>query len=239
LLELAGVPYVGSGVFASAAAMDKHRMKQLLAAAGLDVPAYTVVRRGDPIPVSVHSMGWPLFVKPARGGSSIGITRVDSAAQLDAALAEAHRHDPKALIEQAITGREVECGVLVDPSGRPQASLPAEIRITGDYAFYDFTAKYLDNATEFVIPPALDHSVIERIRALAVEAFEALDCEGLARVDFFVTHDDAVIINEINTMPGFTPSSMFPRMWAATGLSYRELVDRLIRDALRRGVGLR
>jgi D-alanine-D-alanine ligase len=237
LLELAGVPYVGSGVFASAVAMDKHHMKQLLKAADLPVPDYVVVRRGKAVPAGVRSLGLPIFVKPARGGSSIGITRVTRYEDLDAALAEAHRHDPKVLVEQAASGREVECGVLSGPDG-PEASVPAEIRVTGGQDFYDFEAKYLADSTEFDIPPDLPHHVIERVRSMAVRAFEALDCEGLARVDFFVDGED-VLVNEVNTMPGFTPASMFPRMWAASGVSYPQLVSRLLEDALRRGTGLR
>jgi len=239
LLELAGVPYVGSGVFASAAAMDKHHMKQLLRAAGLDTPSYIVVRRDRPTPAAVADLGLPVFVKPSRGGSSIGISKVETAQELDAALVVAHRHDPKALVEEAVAAREVECGVLVDADGRPQASVPAEIRVTGGQAFYDFEAKYLSDATEFDIPPNLDAATIEQIRDCAVRAFEALDCEGLARVDFFVTDDGRVLVNEVNTMPGFTPASMFPEMWAASGVSYSELVTRLVEDALKRGTGLR
>ena len=238
LLELAGVPYVGSGVFASAVAMDKHHMKQLLTAAGLPVPSYVLVRAGQSVPATVEDLGLPLFVKPARGGSSIGISKVHNLAELDDALAEAHRHDPKALVEQAVVGREIECGVLADRDGTPEASMPAEIRITGGHSFYDFEAKYLSDATEFDIPPDLPATVIDRVRALAVDAFTALDCEGLARVDFFV-EGDVVLVNELNTMPGFTPASMFPRMWAASGVSYADLVSRLIDDALRRGTGLR
>jgi len=239
LLELAGVPYVGSGVFASAAAMDKHHMKKLLAAAGLDVPRYVLVRAGEKVPPDVTDLDLPLFVKPARGGSSIGISRVDDRSLLDDALAEAHRHDPKALVEEAVSGREVECGVLVDADGVPRASVPAEIRVTGPQPFYDFEAKYLGDTTEFDIPPAIDDGVIARVQQSAVAAFQALDCEGLARVDFFVCDDGRVVVNEINTMPGFTPSSMFPRMWAASGVDYAALVDRLVADAIRRGTGLR
>jgi len=239
LLELAGVPYVGSGVFASAAAMDKHHMKKLLAAAGLDVPRYVMVRAGEKVPPDVTDLDLPLFVKPARGGSSIGISRVDDRSLLDDALAEAHRHDPKALVEEAVSGREVECGVLVDADGVPRASVPAEIRVTGPQPFYDFEAKYLGDTTEFDIPPAIDDGVIARVQQSAVAAFQALDCEGLARVDFFVCDDGRVVVNEINTMPGFTPSSMFPRMWAASGVDYAALVDRLVADAIRRGTGLR
>jgi D-alanine-D-alanine ligase len=238
LLELAGVPYVGSGVFASAVSMDKHHMKQLLMAAGLPVPSYVLVRAGQPVPDNVQELGLPVFVKPARGGSSIGITKVTDMTGLDGALAEAHRHDPKALVEQAIDGREIECGVLAGANGAPEASTPAEIRVTGGQAFYDFEAKYLSDATEFDIPPDVPAAVIERIRTLAVDAFAALDCEGLARVDFFVAGDE-VLVNELNTMPGFTPASMFPRMWSASGVSYADLLTRLIDDALRRGTGLR
>jgi D-alanine-D-alanine ligase len=239
LLELAGVPYVGSGVFASAACMDKAQMKRLFVAAGLPTPRCVVVRAGRPVPASVRDLGLPVFVKPARAGSSIGIARVDDWADLDGALATAHRHDPKALVEQAVVGREIECGVLAGLDGEPEASVPAEVRVTGGQPFYDFEAKYLDDATEFDIPPDLDGETIARVRALAVEAFRALDCEGLARVDFFVCPDGRIFVNEVNTMPGFTPASMFPRMWAAAGISYPQLVDRLIRDALRRGTGLR
>jgi D-alanine-D-alanine ligase len=239
LLELAGVPYVGSGVFASAAAMDKHHMKQLLQAEGLSVPSYVLVRAGETVPAAVRELGLPLFVKPARGGSSIGISRVDDMSELDAAVAEAHRHDPKALVEEAVPGREVECGVLASADGTPEASVPAEIRITGGQKFYDFEAKYLDDATEFDIPPNLPESTIEEIRDSAVRAFLALDCEGLARVDFFACDDGRVLVNEVNTMPGFTPASMFPRMWAAAGVDYPTLVTRLLDDAILRGTGLR
>ena len=239
LLELAGVPYVGSGVFASAACMDKAHMKLLFAAAGLPSPRHVVIRAGQPVPAAVRDLGLPVFVKPARAGSSIGIARVDDWADLDAALAAAHHHDPKALVEEAVDGREIECGVLAGLDGEPEASVPAEVRVTGGQPFYDFEAKYLDDATEFDIPPDLDAGTIERVRGLAVDAFRALDCEGLARVDFFVCADGRVLVNEVNTMPGFTPASMFPRMWAAAGVSYPQLVDRLIRDALRRGTGLR
>jgi D-alanine-D-alanine ligase len=239
LLELAGVPYVGSGVFASAAAMDKHHMKQLLQAEGLSVPSYVVVRAGEPTPAAAHDLGLPVFVKPARGGSSIGISKVDDPADLDAAIAEAQKHDPKVLVEEAVRGREIECGVLAGADGTPEGSVPAEVRVTGGQSFYDFEAKYLDDATEFDIPPTMPAATIDRVRELAVAAFEALDCEGLARVDFFVCDDGRVLVNEVNTMPGFTPASMFPRMWAAAGVDYPALVDRLLTDAVRRGTGLR
>ena len=239
LLELAGVPYVGSGVFASAASMDKHHMKQLLRVADLAVPDYVLARRDAPLPVGIADLGLPVFVKPARGGSSIGISKVTSAEELLPALEAAYRHDPKVLVESAVVGREIECGVLAGPDGTPEASLPAEVRVTGGQAFYDFEAKYLSDATEFDIPPQLPSSVIDEIRTCAVRAFVALDCEGLARVDFFVTDAGDVLVNEVNTMPGFTPASMFPRMWAASGVDYQQLVTRLLDDALRRGTGLR
>ncbi|HTW21771.1 MAG TPA: D-alanine--D-alanine ligase family protein [Mycobacteriales bacterium] len=241
LLELAGVPYVGSGVFASAAAMDKHQMKRLLREAGLAVAPYAVVRAGRPVPAAVAELGFPVFVKPARAGSSIGITKVTDRAGLEAALDAAHEHDPKALVEVAISGREIECGVLAGlGDGVPEASLPAEIRVGPDSPFYDFEAKYMpDSGTEFDIPPKLDDATILRIREMAVAAFTALDCEGLARVDFFLTDDDTLLVNEVNTMPGFTPVSMYPQMWAASGVDYPTLVRRLIDDALQRGTGLR
>jgi D-alanine-D-alanine ligase len=241
LLELAGVPYVGSGVFASAAAMDKHHMKRLLHEAGLRVPPYVVVRAGRPIPAEVADLGWPVFVKPARGGSSIGISKVRRREDLEAALDAAYDHDPKVLVETAVVGRELECGVLAGlPGAPPEASLPAEVRIAPGTDFYDFEAKYMpDSGTEFDIPPDLPADVIARVRATALTAFEALDCEGLARVDFFLTADGELLVNEVNTMPGFTPVSMFPQMWAATGVDYATLVARLIDDAIRRGTGLR
>jgi len=247
LLELADVPYVGSGVLASAAAMDKAVAKPLLRAAGLAVADAVVVRarrwQQDAAGCSreVQQLGLPVFVKPARGGSSIGISRVTDWSELPAALDEALRNDPKVLVEAAVAGREVECGVLdgVDGDAGPDASVPAEIRVVGDYEFYDFDAKYLDSATELVVPADLPDDVTGRLQDDARTAFEALGCEGLARVDFFVGDDGALTVNEVNTMPGFTPSSMFPRMWAASGVDYPALVDRLLQSALRRGTGLR
>src|SRR5579875_2802873 len=229
LFEMAGVPYVGPGVFASAAAMDKEFTKKLLSAEGLSVGRYAVVRRSDePLPVSLHELGLPVFVKPARAGSSIGISKVTSWDELPAAVAAAFEHDTKVLVEAAVVGREVECGVLEGPDGRPEASLPAEIRMVRGHDWYDFEAKYLDDACEFDIPAHLSDEVTEQVRAAACAAFTALDCAGLARVDFFVTPSDEVIVNEVNTLPGFTPISMYPKMWAATGVPYPELLDRLI-----------
>jgi len=236
LLEMAGVPYVGPGVFASAAAMDKEFTKKLLRAEGLPVGEFVVLRRGDEVStVDVEHLGLPVFVKPARAGSSIGITKVKQWADFAAAVKEALTYDDKVLVEAAVLGREVECGVLEDEDGRPMASVPAEIRLVRDHDWYDFEAKYLDDACEFDVPAQLPESVTATVREYACRAFTALDCAGLARVDFFVRPDNSVVVNELNTMPGFTPISMFPQMWAASGVAYPELVDRLIASALRRG----
>jgi D-alanine-D-alanine ligase len=235
LLEMAGVPYVGPGVFASAAAMDKEYTKKLLRAEGIPVGEYAVVRRGEqPSAIDLQHLGLPVFVKPARAGSSIGITKVKQWCDLASALAAAFEHDDKVLVEAAVIGREVECGVLEDDDGRPIASVPAEIRLVRGHDWYDFDAKYLDDACEFDIPAKLPAEVTARIRDLACQAFTALDCAGLARVDFFVRAEGEVLVNELNTMPGFTPISMFPQVWAASGLDYPALVDKLIASALRR-----
>ncbi len=188
----------------------------------------------------VGALGLPVFVKPARAGSSQGITKVSDAAHLVAAVEAARAHDPRVVVEASVeAAREIECGVLVDEDGDPQASVCAEIVVHGDHEFYDFEAKYLDDAAELIVPADLPVEVSERVRALAVRAFDALGCEGLARCDFFVTADGRVLVNEVNTMPGFTSISMFPRVWAESGVDYPTLVDRLVRDALRRGTGLR
>jgi D-alanine-D-alanine ligase len=182
-----------------------------------------------------------VFVKPARAGSSIGITKVHRPEDLDAAVAKARRHDPKLVVEALVEGREIECGVLESPDGGPPAtSLPGEIEVGGDHEFYDFEAKYLDEAsTRLTAPADLPEAVVNRVRELSARAFDAMGCEGLARVDFFVQPNGRVIVNEINTMPGFTPFSMYPKLWAATGLEYPDLVDRLLALALARRTGLR
>ena len=247
LLEMAGVRYVGAGVLASAVSMDKAYMKVCLAAAGLPVVPWTVIARRDwerdraGCRERVAALGYPVFAKPARGGSSYGISKVRAASMLDEAVELAQRHDPKVLVEVSAEGaREVECGVLGTLDGSPEASVPAEIRIGGDREFYDFAAKYLpEENTELDVPAVLPADVTAQVRELSVRAFEAVSCEGLARVDFFVRPDGSLVVNEINTMPGFTPLSMFPRMWAASGLDYPALVDRLIRLALARDTGLR
>ena len=248
LLEMAGVRYVGAGVLSSAVGMDKHYMKIVLQAHGLPVLAWTVITpdrwEADAAACTeaVDALGYPVFVKPCRGGSSIGINKVHDASALEEAVAEAQAHDPKVLVEAAaVGGREVECGVIGGLDGiAPEASVVAEISIDDSHEFYDFAAKYLpEEHTQLTVPADLPERVTERVRQLSVEAFVALSCEGLARVDFFVLPDERIVINEINTMPGFTPSSMFPRMWAASGLDYPALVDRLLQLALRRETGLR
>lgn len=246
LLEMAGVPYVGAGVLASAAGMDKEFTKKLLAAEGLPVGDRVVLRPGTATLTEAERqrLGLPVFVKPARAGSSVGITKVKDWAQLDDAIGTARRHDPKVLVEAAVVGREIECGVLEFPDGSVRASVPAEIRIVGAGPsgkrpeFYDFDAKYLDDVCEFDVPAKLDDEVAERVRETAVNAFRALDCQGLARVDFFVGPNGELTVNEVNTMPGFTPISMYPRMWAVTGIDYPTLITTLIETALARGTGL-
>jgi D-alanine-D-alanine ligase len=240
LLEMAGVPYVGANVFASAAAMDKEFTKKLAVAEGIPVGPYVVLRAGVSLTAAdKERLGLPVFVKPSRAGSSYGITKVSDWADLDAAVAAARQIDPKVLVEAAIVGREIECGVLEgEAGGAPEASVLAEIRVNG-HEFYDFEAKYLpDGGSEYDIPADLPAHVTRQVRDYACRTFTALDCAGLGRVDFFVTSTLDVYLNEINTMPGFTSTSMFPQMWAATGLEYPKLIDRLVRTALRRGTGL-
>ena len=244
LLELAGVPYVGAGVFASAAGMDKEFAKKVIDAAGLPIGDYVVLRsrQASPSAEDIERLGFPLFVKPARSGSSIGVSRVTSAGDLPAAIAEARRHDPKVIIEAAIEGRELECGVLEFPDGSVKASTIGEIRVAGfdgrDDGFYDFETKYLDDAAELDVPAILDDDTADQLRELAIATFAALDCQGLARVDFFLT-EQGPVVNEINTMPGFTTISMFPRMWGASGVDYPTLLSTMVDTALARGTGLR
>jgi D-alanine-D-alanine ligase len=247
LLELGDIRYVGSGVLASAAGMDKHVMKLLLAAQGIPVGDHLLVtarqweRDPESVRADVEELGYPVYVKPSRAGSSLGIARVKGPADLDAAVEAARRHDPRVIVETEIEGREVECAVLESiDGGAPATSLPGEIDVGAAYEFYDFEAKYLSGeAVRLSCPADLPDGVVHRVRDLAARTFEALDCEGLARVDFFVRPDGEVLVNEINTMPGFTPISMYPRMWAATGLDYPSLVDRLVQLALHRRTGLR
>ncbi|GAA2729082.1 D-alanine--D-alanine ligase family protein [Cellulomonas aerilata] len=248
MLELVDLRYVGAGVLASAVGMDKHVMKMVLAGHGLPIAPFTVIRPGefdrDPQvwTETVAALGLPVFVKPARAGSSLGITKVENLADLPAAIAAAQQHDPKVVVEAGIRGREIECAVLGGRPGQPaRASQPGEIVVTDTrHGFYDFEAKYLDEAgVQLTCPADLPADVLEEVRAIAVRTFDAVGCEGLARVDVFVTPDDGVVVNEINTMPGFTPFSMYPRMWQASGLSYPDLIDELVELALGRPTGLR
>jgi D-alanine-D-alanine ligase len=248
LFEMMGTRYVGAGVLASAVGMDKHYMKLVLAACGLPVGPFVTVspaewRRDKTACLeAIAALHYPVFVKPSRGGSSLGISKVDDPAQLEQAIQVAQAYDPKIIVEQGFVGaRELECGVLADlDGGPPLASVVAEIRVHSESGFYDFNAKYLpEEQVDLDVPAEVRPELASEIQELAVRTFEAIGCEGLARVDVFVTHQGQVVINEINTMPGFTQYSMFPRMWAATGVPYSELVERLITLALRRPIGLR
>lgn len=249
MFESLGLPYVGCGVLASAVGMDKHFMKVAFQAAGLEVgPWETITARDwarDPEAALARAgaLAYPLFVKPARAGSSFGITRVTEPAGLRAAVEEARRFDPKVVVEAGIVGREIECAVLDGHgSAAPRASLPGEIVVAhdeGETQFYDFESKYQDTGTtQLSCPAELPEEEIERLRALAIRAFEAVDGSGLGRCDFFFTPDGRWVANEINTMPGFTPISMYPAMWERTGLSYDDLISELLDLALERGVGL-
>ncbi|SEE00084.1 D-alanine--D-alanine ligase [Arthrobacter alpinus] len=248
LLELSDTRYVGAGVLASAIGMDKHYMKVVFEAAGLTVGPYVAVTDRewtvdpDKVRGRVAALGFPVFVKPARAGSSMGISKVDSLGELDAAIAEAREHDLKLVIEAGIVGREIEIAVLEGRgSDAPRVSLPGEIAmVDNEHAFYDFEAKYVQgNAVNLSCPADMPEADIVRVREQAAQAFDAVGAEGLSRVDFFYTEAGELIINEINTMPGFTPSSMYPQMWQATGLGYPELIDELLQLALNRKVGLR
>ncbi|MET0693584.1 MAG: D-alanine--D-alanine ligase family protein [Propionibacteriaceae bacterium] len=248
LFEMMGTRYVGAGVLASAVGMDKHFMKLVFSASGLPIGPFVTVTPAEwerdkaACLDAVAALTYPVFVKPARGGSSLGISKVDDESGLTQAIEFARGYDPKVIIEQGFVGaRELECGVLGDPAGgTPVASEVAEIRMHTESGFYDFQAKYLpEEQVDLDVPANVPPDIADQVREWAVRAFEAVGCEGLARVDVFVTRELKVVINEINTMPGFTEHSMFPRMWAASGLPYPELVDRLIRLGLDRPVGLR
>ncbi len=255
LLEMAGVPYVGAGVLASAVSMDKEYMNLIFKAKGLPVGPYVVVGERDwpvtesPDMLSVEAkrvlddiadLGWPLFVKPARGGSSIGTSKAHDMAQLHDAITLARQYDPKVLVEAAIDGHEIEVSVLEGIDGAPpDTSLPGQLLVEGGEEFWDFEAKYLDSASGMAIPAPIPDSAIQEIRRLGAAAFDAVSCEGLARVDFFYTSDGRVIINEINTMPGLSPASYFQKMWEASGMPFPQLIDRLLQTALKKRRGLR
>jgi D-alanine-D-alanine ligase len=258
LLEMAGIRYVGAGVLASAVSMDKEYMKMIFKARGLPVgphvvvrerdwPAGTARREGEPahperkrVLDAIAELGWPLFVKPARGGSSIGTSKAADMAGLHEAIETARRYDPKVLVEAAIDGAEIECSVLEGASGGPpDTSMPGQLLIEGGEEFWDFEAKYLDEASGMAIPAPIPAEARDEVRRLAAEAFDAVSCEGLARVDFFYTPDGQIMINEINTIPGLSPASYFQKMWEASGLPFSQLIDRLLQTALNKRPGLR
>ncbi len=233
LLKLANLPFVGAGVLGSAVGMDKDVMKRLLRDAKIPTPNFLAFARSDKISfVKVKkTLGMPLFIKPANLGSSVGISKVTKPAQFDAAVKEAFRYDNKIVIEECIRGREIECSVL--GNDQPIASLPGEIIVNRE--FYSYDAKYIDDkGARLEIPAKLPKQVVKSIREIALHAYKALCCEGMARVDFFVQANGRVVVNEINTIPGFTKISMYPKMWEASGISYSKLIDRLIQLAIQR-----
>ena len=227
LLELAGVPYVGAGVTASALCMDKDLFKAVLRDRGIPVAPNITLRPGDAVE---NPFGYPVFVKPARLGSSVGISKADTVEELEAAVAVARRHDDKVLVEEFQPGVEAEVGVL--GNREPVASVVGEIVAHADW--YDFDAKYADGGMDLIIPARLPVETIERVRQLAVKSFVATDCEGMARVDFFVRPDGQVVVNELNTIPGFTTTSVYAKLFAESGIPYAELLDRLVELALER-----
>jgi D-alanine-D-alanine ligase len=236
-LELANIPYVGAGVLGSALGMDKGKMKEVLRYHGLPVPDWVAFRRWqwgqerEAVLRAASGFGFPCFVKPANLGSSVGISKAHTPDELPAAIAEAFRHDEKILVEPFVDGREIEVAVL--GNHHPRASVPGEIVPCNE--FYDYRAKYLDGRSELHIPAPISAAQAQRCRDLAVAAFLALECSGLARVDFFLhRHSGEVLLNEINTLPGFTPISMYPKLWEASGVSYSQLIDRLLQLAVER-----
>jgi len=237
LAEIAGVAYVGSGVLGSAAAMDKDIAKRLMRDRGLPIPRFMSFSLGDTptFEAIVSELGRPLFVKPARLGSSVGISKAGTREELAQAVAEAFRHDRKILVEEFVRGREIECGVLESEDGTLTASAPGEIVPSNRHEFYTYEAKYLDEQGAAIkIPADLPRDLGDKVRKLSIEAFRALGCEGLARIDFFLREDGKLLVNEVNTLPGFTNISMYPKAMEASGIGYAELVDRLIRYALAR-----
>ena len=246
LLEMAEVRYVGCGVASSAVSMDKHLTKVVLAGAGIDVGRWELITplqweadQGACLERAA-ALGFPVFVKPCRAGSSVGISKVESREGLAVAVKEAQNHDPRVIVEAGVVGREVECGVLGGRSDWRSATAPlGEIEVP-EGEFYDYEHKYVDDVVGLVCPAEVAPAYEERVRETALRAFDALECEGLARVDFFLDEDSGtVLVNEVNTMPGFTPISMFPQMWAAAGVDYPSLIDALLEEAAARTVGLR
>lgn len=237
--EMAGIPYVGSGVLASSVAMDKTFAKPIYADFGLKVADGITVHQRDWKAnrelelAKIIALGFPIFIKPARSGSSRGTSKVKTESEIAAAIEEAHRHDPRAMVEVAIVGREIECAVL-EIAGKATPSILGEVRVHEPHEFYDFEAKYLDGSTSFDIPAKIPDEIARRISEAAVTAFEALGCEGLARVDFFLTPENDIIINELNTLPGFTEKSVFPMLWQASGKNYTDIITQLCESALLR-----
>jgi D-alanine-D-alanine ligase len=235
LFEMIGIKYVGSGVLASAVSMDKSYAKPIFAAAGLSVAAGIVVTsKNFELP---SNLTFPLFVKPARSGSSRGTTKVKQKSDLASAVEHALSFDTKVIIEQAVVGKEIECAVL-QADGKITASELGQISISSKFEFYDFQAKYLDNSMELIVPAELSAGVQSKIQQAAITAFNAAGCEGLARVDFFYSTQGEVIINEINTMPGFTPTSVYPKLIEKNGINYQELITKLITTAQTRSASI-
>lgn len=246
LFDMHAVAFVGSGVLASAIGMDKTTSKDLLKAAQFPVGKFVNIldfqwkNQKAEILEQIKQLGLPVFVKPARAGSSLGIQKIVDSSKIEEAIEQARVHDKRIIVEESIEGaREIECAVISAESNKaPRASLPAEIIVKAGHDFYDFEAKYLDDSVELVVPAKLDKQIQTDIQSLATRVFDYFNCEGLARVDFFLTKNNEILVNEINTMPGFTSISMFPRMWEASGMKYQELIDYLIQEALNRPIGL-
>ncbi|MBX9768736.1 MAG: D-alanine--D-alanine ligase [Bdellovibrionales bacterium] len=235
VLKMADVPFVGAGILGSAVGMDKDVMKRLLRDGGVPISKFKTFRSHEIGKINYAELskhlGLPMFVKPANTGSSVGVSKVRNEEELHAAVKKAFQFDTKLLIEEAVPGREIECSVIGNEN--PRASLPGEVIVHHD--FYSYEAKYLDeNGASLEIPAKLPDPVVREIQKTAIDAYKALECEGMGRVDFFVTKDNKIYVNEINTIPGFTKISMYPKMWEATGLSYADLVDELIRLAIER-----
>jgi len=229
LLELAGIPYVGAGVAASALCMDKDLFKAVLRDRGIPVARNATLRLGDEIE---NPFGYPVFIKPARLGSSVGISKAHDEAELETAVALARRHDEKVLVEEFVAGTEVECGVLGNVRPPPIASVVGEIVPHAEW--YDYAAKYDEGGSDIIVPARIPEETSARVQELAVDSFIATECEGMARVDFFVREDGEVVVNEINTIPGFTSTSVYARLFEASGIPYADLLDRLIQLALER-----
>ncbi len=233
LLKLAGIPFVGAGVLGSAVGMDKDVMKRLLRDAGIPIGKFLTFNMGDRIdfPKIKKELGFPMFIKPANMGSSVGVSKVRNRKEFEAAIAEAFLYDNKIIIEKEIVGRELECAVL--GNDKPMASIPGEVIVKSD--FYSYDAKYIDeNGAVIQIPAKLPGAIVKKVQEMAVETFKVLNCEGLGRVDMFLTKGGKIFVNEINTIPGFTSISMYPKLWEASGVSYPNLISRLVELALER-----